>query len=237
MSTLSLVLPCYNEEENVPRTVRACLRWFDAEKIQGEVIAVDDGSKDRTGQLLEDMAKDDRRLKVFHHQKNRGYGNAIATGCDAATMDVIAYMDSDGQFRPEDLSKILPFVGEYRFVSGRRRHRADGFVRNSFGKVLGLMNWLVLGLWVRDVNCGMKAYERSLWQLIKPTVGYEKLFNTEMYMRLKVNGIAWKTVDVPHYPRLAGNPTGAKLYVIVNMFKELIAIRRVQKELVKGKAA
>ncbi len=229
--SLSLVLPCYNEEDNVPVTVRACLAWLARTGMDGEVIAVDDGSRDRTGALLDAMAKEDTHLRVIHNTKNQGYGGAIRAGCDTATKEVIAFMDSDGQFKPEDLEKLLPLLETHRFATGRRRKRADSFIRNMFGKVLGLMNWIVLGLWVRDVNCGMKCYFRDLWPSIRPTVGYEKLFNTEMFLRLKMQGIEWAQVDVPHYPRTAGNPTGAKLYVIVNMFKELWALKKLQRRL------
>lgn len=225
--TFSVVLPCFNEEENVLETVGGVLSWFAAESIKGEIIAVDDGSKDRTHELLLSLAKSSPVLKVMHHDVNQGYGAAIRTGCDAAIMDVIGFMDSDGQFRPEDFKILLPYIQEYAFVTGRRRRRADSFVRGMLGKVLGLMNWIVLGLWVRDVNCGMKIFRRETWPLIRPTKGFEKLFNTEMFLHLKLRKIPWMQVDVPHYPRRAGNPTGAKFYVIIRMFKELRGLRQL----------
>ncbi len=225
-STLSLVLPCYNEEENVTYVVAEALSWFDSAGHKGEVIAVDDGSKDRTREILEDIAKKDSRLRVVSHEKNQGYGLAIRLGADAATMDNIAFVDSDGQFHISDLDLLLPHLKGYAFVTGRRRKRADSFTRGMLGKVLGAMNVLALGLWVRDVNCGMKAFRRSVWPKIRPTHGVEKLFNTEMFLRLKQEKIPWKQVDVPHFPRRAGNPTGAKFYVIKRMFTELYEIRR-----------
>ena len=94
-----------------------------------------------------------------------------------------------------------------------------------FGKVLGAMNILVLGLWVRDVNCGLKLFRRDIWKDIRPTRGVEKLFNTEMFLRLKQKKIPWHQVNVPHYPRRAGTPTGGSVRVIVRMFKELWDLR------------
>lgn len=222
---LSLVLPCYNEEANVERTVRDVLGWYDKSGTQGEVIAVNDGSRDRTQEILDHLSAADPRLHVIRLEKNQGYGLAIRAGCDAAREDILGFMDSDGQFHAEDLGLLLPHIDQYQFVSGRRRKRADSFIRNTFGKVLGAMNVLVLALWVRDVNCGLKVFRRSLWPTIRPTHGVEKLFNTELFLRLKRAGIPWLTVDVPHYPRTAGNPTGAKIYVIVRMFQELWGLR------------
>lgn len=223
--TLSLVLPCYNEEANVERTVQDVLAWFDRGGIQGEVIAVDDGSKDATASILQRLASTDRRLRIVRHDKNQGYGLAVRSGCDAGTQEIIAFMDSDGQFHAEDLWPLLLHLREYAFVTGRRRKRADSPVRNFLGKVLGGMNVLLFGLWVRDVNCGMKVFRREIWQSIRPTRAVEKLYNTEMFLRLKRQGIPWKHVDVPHYPRRAGKPTGASAHVILRMIKELWDLR------------
>ncbi len=232
VTRFSLVLPSFNEEANIERSARAVDAWYATCGLDGEIIVVDDGSKDGSPAILERLAKELPRLTVVRHEVNQGYGLAIRTGIDATKEDAVGFMDSDGQFHAEDLSLLLSHLDGYRFVTGRRRKRADSPVRNVFGKILGLMNWAVLGLWVRDVNCGMKVFHRDLWPIIRPTHGVEKLFNTELFLRLKENGIPWLTVDVPHYPRIAGNPTGAKLYVIVRMFQELWGLRSK----VRGKA-
>lgn len=195
------------------------------EKISGDIIVVDDGSKDTSFSILQDLQKKVPNLKIVQHKKNGGYGIAVRSGCDSATTDWIAFMDSDGQFKAKDFNLLLPYTKDFSFVTGRRAHRADSFVRNMFGKVLGGMNVLVLGLWVRDVNCGMKMFTRDVWPTIRPTRGVEKLFNTEMFLRLKRNKIPWKTVNVPHYPRLLGTPTGGSIRVIFRMFKELWDLR------------
>lgn len=222
---LSIVLPCYNEEENVRNTVREALAWLNSANISGEVVCVDDGSRDRTGQLLDQLSQEDARVRVIHHQKNGGYGVAIRTGCDAAAGELISFVDSDGQFRIADLGLLLPFIDQYPLVTGRRRHRADPLPRKIFGKVLGLAIFVLYGMWLRDVNCGMKVFRKELWPVIRPVHGVEKLFNTEVFLRMKRAGIAWKTVDVPHYPRMLGNPTGAKLSVIIRMFREMWDLR------------
>ena len=231
LPSLSLILPCYNEEENAAATVREVAEWFGKEGPSlglrgGEIIAVDDGSRDRTGAILDSLKAEVPQLKVIHRGKNGGYGIAVRAGCDAATSEWIAFMDSDGQFHVQDLRLLLAHAGAYPFVTGRRAHRADKLVRNMFGKVLGAMNVLVLGLWVRDVNCGMKAFRRDIWPQIRPVHGVEKLFNTEMFLNLKRKRIPWFQVNVPHYPRRAGKQTGGSVRVIFRMFKELWDLRR-----------
>ncbi len=223
---ISVVLPCYNEEENIAGTVQSVLAWMKESGVQGEVIAVNDGSADGTGRLLAEMERTEPRLQVITHDRNQGYGAAVRSGCDAATQEVIAFMDSDGQFRIEDIALLLPHLEQYRFVAGRRRKRADPLFRRVYGKVLGVANFLAFHIWIRDVNCGFKVFRRSLWPVIRPEYGVEKLLNTEMFWRLKRAGIPWVQVDVPHYPRIRGNPTGAKLYVIGRMFREMRQLRR-----------
>lgn len=223
--TLSVILPCYNEEQNIEHSVRDVAEWMKADGVEGEIIVVDDGSKDRSLQILGELARELPNLRVVKHEKNGGYGVAVRSGCDAATTEWISFMDSDGQFEAKDMRLLLAHTDKYAFITGRRGHRADGFVRNSFGKILGAMNVLVLGIWVRDVNCGMKLFRKDIWQTIRPTHGVEKLFNTEMFLRLKRNNIPWMTVNVPHYPRRAGTPTGGSGRVILRMFRELWDLR------------
>ncbi len=199
--------------------------WIKNAHVDGEIIVVNDGSTDQSLTVLKKLEKEITHMRIVDLKKNGGYGIAVRAGCDAATTDIISFMDSDLQFHAEDLSLLLAHINEYTFVTGRRAHRADSFVRNMFGKILGGMNVLVLGLWVRDVNCGMKMFHRDIWKTIRPEHGVEKLFNTEMFLRLKRNNIPWLTVNVPHYPRLAGNPTGGSVRVIIRMFWELWNLR------------
>lgn len=205
--------------------MRDVASWMKNAKVKGEIIVVNDGSTDQSSAVLKKLEKEIPHLRIVDLKKNGGYGIAVRAGCDAATTDIISFMDSDLQFHAEDLSLLLAHIDQYAFVTGRRAHRADSFVRNMFGKILGAMNLVVLGLWVRDVNCGMKMFHRSIWKTIRPEHGVEKLFNTEMFLRMKRNKIPWFTINVPHYPRLAGNPTGGSVRVIVRMFKELWDLR------------
>jgi glycosyltransferase involved in cell wall biosynthesis len=223
--TLSVILPCFNEEQNIASSVRDVASWMKKEHISGEIIVVNDGSTDGSLTVLRKLESEIPHLRVVDLPKNGGYGIAVRAGCDAATTDLISFMDSDLQFHAEDLSLLLTHIDDYAFVTGRRAHRADSLVRNAFGKILGGMNVVVLGLWVRDVNCGMKMFRRDIWKTIRPVHGVEKLFNTEMFLRLKRNKIPWLTVNVPHYPRIAGNPTGGSVRVIIRMFWELWNLR------------
>ena len=224
--SLSIVLPCFNEREAIAQTVHAVSAWMKCQGHQGEIIVVNDGSTDSTAEVLAKLASEIPHLHIITHERNLGYGLAVRSGCDAGTCATIAFMDSDGQFDPHDFRLLLPVLKDCAFVTGRRRHRADPPLRNLFGKILGIMDVVVFGVWVRDINCGMKAFRRSIWPAIRPTIALEKLFNTEIFLYLKRHHIAWQQVDVPHYPRQFGQPTGGTLTIIFKMFKEVLALFR-----------
>ena len=222
---LSVVLPAYNEEANIEATVRDVLVWMQKSGIEGEIIVTNDGSKDATGEILQRMAQEIPILKIVTHEVNKGYGSAVRSGLDRATKEWISYMDSDGQFKTADFDKLLPYLGEYRIVTGRRRKRADPFMRKVNAKGFAFLNLVILGIWVRDINCAMKIFHRSIWQKIRPEFSTGALINAEIFYRAHRNGIKWKQVFVEHYPRKFGTQTGANIKVILTMFRDMCRLR------------
>ncbi|MBI3331874.1 glycosyltransferase family 2 protein [Candidatus Peregrinibacteria bacterium] len=227
--TVSVVLPCYNEEGNIERVTRDAFEWFKSRKIDGEVVVTNDGSKDASAQILTRLRRFFPKLVVVTHPVNRGYGAALRSGCDNASGDVIVVMDSDRQFHVEDAATLLPLLSEFDLVTGYREKRADPFMRLLNATMYGLLVRYYLGVRVRDVNCALKAFKRSIWSKIRPQFGAGALYNAELFLRAKETGIAWGEVSVPHYPRIAGTQTGAKLSVILRMFKELAELKRRHK--------
>ncbi|MSR67643.1 glycosyltransferase family 2 protein [Candidatus Peribacteria bacterium] len=225
---LSIVMPAFNEELNIERTVRETKAWLETKKEPWEIVVVNDGSRDGTGGVLETLAREIPELNIVTHEKNRGYGAAVGSGCDAAKGDVIGYMDSDGQFKAKDFDLLLPKLSEASFITGRRRKRADPFIRKLNAKLFGLLSWVVLGIWVRDINCAMKVFTKEVWKQTRPTHSTGALINAEMFTRAQKAGIPWIVVDVPHAKREFGTQTGANLGVILRMFRELWALKNVQ---------
>lgn len=226
LSSLTVVLPAYNEAPNIAATVDDVLSWLDKSGVDGEVIVVDDGSGDGMGAAVQTVAERDTRVRLIVHERNRGYGAAIHTGCDAATREWIVFMDSDGQFHADDIGTLAKGADTYGFISGVRRRRADPFNRKLNAFLYGTLIRLVLGVHVRDLNCGLKMFKKDVWQKVRPKHATGALFNAEVFLRLKKNGIPWGDIPVEHYPRAKGQQTGAKASVIVRMFTELWALRR-----------
>ncbi len=224
---LSIVLPCFNEELNIERTLRDTVLWLKEKKSRWEIVVVNDGSKDATAAVLETLKQQVPELRVVTHEKNLGYGAAVRSGCSAARGDIIGFMDSDGQFNAADFDLLLPHLSEVSFIAGHRRKRADPFIRKLNAKLFGLLSWIVLGIWVRDINCAMKVFTRKTWEQVRPVHSTGALINAEMFHRAQKTGIRWKSIDVPHSPRLFGTQTGANLRVILRMFRELWTLKHL----------
>jgi glycosyltransferase involved in cell wall biosynthesis len=223
---ISIVLPAYNEEANVAAVVREVARYVGERGLDAEIIVVNDGSKDRTGDILRELEKEIPQLRPQHHPQNRGYGAALRTGFDAARKRYVFYMDGDGQFHIDDLDQLLPLAGEDWIVTGYRIERRDPFVRRLNAKLFGgFLVRILLGVRVRDLNCAFKLIPKKVLDSINlESTG--ALINAELYGRAIRKNFGIKEVGVHHYPREAGVQTGAHLSVILRAFYDLFRLRQ-----------
>ncbi len=224
---LSVVLPAFNEEANIDRVVRDCVAYLETTGLDYELVVTNDGSKDRTGAILDELAKEFPRLRPQHHPQNRGYGAALRTGFDAAQKRFVFYMDGDGQFDIKELDIILPLVtDDDHIVTGYRIKRNDPLIRRLNAKLFG--GWLVrimLNVYVKDLNCAFKLIPKKVLNAITlESTG--ALINAELYGRAVNKGFKIKETGVHHYPRTAGVQTGAHLSVIVGAFYDLFRLRQ-----------
>jgi glycosyltransferase involved in cell wall biosynthesis len=224
---LSVVLPAFNEEANIEQVVRQCVAYLDERMPSYELLVVNDGSHDRTGQILDGLVGECPRLRPLHHPQNRGYGAALRTGFSAATKRFVFYMDGDGQFDIRDLDLLLPLAtDEDHIVTGFRIERRDPFVRRLNARLFGgFLVRVMLGVRVRDLNCAFKLIPKKVFdQITLESPG--ALINAELYGRAVRRGFSIKEVGVHHYPRTAGVQTGAHLSVILRAFYDLARLRR-----------
>jgi len=218
--SISVFFPCYNEQENIGRTVEQTLAVLKSLKADFEVIIIDDGSCDRTGQMADEMARRDNRVKVVHHPRNLGYGAALQSGFKAATKELVFYTDGDGQFDINEMPPLLPLMERYDIVSCYRLNRQESSVRRINGWCWTKLVCLLFGLKIRDVDCAFKLYKREIFDNIKLS-STGALIDAEVLARAARKGYRITQRPVHHYPRTAGVQTGANLRVILRAFKEL----------------
>ncbi len=221
---VSVFFPCYNEEENVEPTTLAALRACDRLLDDYEIIIVNDGSSDRTGEIADRLAVEHSRVRAVHNQPNRGYGGALQRGIAEAQKSYIFYTDGDGQFDFEELEKVLPLMRKYDIVSPYRMDRQDPIHRRVNAACWGMLVRRLFSLSVRDIDCAFKLFPRRLFQEIELR-SEGALIDTEILARAKRRGYTIGQVGVHHYARTAGESTGANPKVILRAFAELWALR------------
>ena len=223
--SLSIFFPCYNEEDSIETLVGKTVETASKITSDYEIIIVNDGSSDKTGQIADRLAEQNGQVRVVHHETNSGYGAALQTGFRTATKDLVFYTDGDGQFDIGELPKLMPLITECDIVSGYRINRQDGSIRKLNALCWGTLVCILFKMRVRDIDCAFKLYKREIFDNIeRQSTG--ALIDAEILARALRKGYTIKQIGVKHYPRLAGTQTGANLSVILRAFKELFKLRK-----------
>jgi hypothetical protein len=217
---LSLCMPAYNEATNIEDTLDAACAILPEFVQRFEVVVVDDGSKDNTGELVARYAEREPRILLERHDRNRGYGAAVSTGLRAAKGDLVAFTDSDGQFTILDLPQLLIGMEGSDVVVGYRYQRADNWVRRMNARAWGCLIRTVLGVRVKDLDCAFKLFPRRVVDELQLTATGAAI-NAEILVQCVQKGYRIREFPVTHYPRYHGAPTGAALRVIYKAFREL----------------
>lgn len=210
---LSVILPAYNEENNIKLAIEEISGFLGKTGLPFELIVVNDGSKDRTSQILVELARQQKNLVVINHNQNLGYGAALRSGFKMATGDLIFFTDSDRQFDIEDLFVFLAKIKEYDFVVGEREKRRDPIHRVLIASTFATLVRLLFGLRVRDVDCAFKLFRKEVIQNIELR-SYGALINLEIFALAKKKGYKFSQLPVKHFPRKAGKPTGGGFRVL-----------------------
>lgn len=240
--SLSIFFPAHNEEANIAETIQKTLAL--TERLSRlrrylshyEIIVVNDGSKDKTGEIAQSLAAANPSVRVIEHGVNRGYGAALQSGIQGAKEDYIFFTDADLQFDVEEIEKLLKHVDRYDVIIGYRAPRKDPLPRLFFAWGWNRLNRLLFGLKVRDIDCAFKLFRRDLVQNLNLS-STGAMISAEMLIKLKRQGVRIKEVPVTHLPRLHGTPTGAKPSVILRAFQEMVRLYRGELGLVTHKQA
>lgn len=226
LSSLSIFFPAYNEEGNIATTIIDAKSAAEAVSLKHEIIVVNDGSTDRTVDVVKELQKNDSSIKLISHQTNQGYGAAVKTGLRSCRMDWIFFTDSDGQFHYDELEKFVAAAGSADLIIGYRRKRMDPFHRVFVAQVLlKIWNFLLFGLTIRDVDCAYKLFKKEVRDAIKLETE-SAITVTEFLVKAKSLGYRILQLPVNHYPRKFGVQTGGNWHVILKAAKESFKLRK-----------
>jgi glycosyltransferase involved in cell wall biosynthesis len=225
---LSLFFPAHDEEENLEALVAEALEALPELADTFEIIAVDDGSKDRTPEIADALvAAHPDVVRVVHHPTNLGYGSALRSGFGAARYELVTFIDGDRQFRVADVGRLLERMARPDapdVVAGYRIKRADPVVRTVYARLYRLANRIFFGLTVRDVDCACKLFRREALDGLRVESG-GAFFSAEMLIKLRAAGRSVVEVGIPHYPRMAGSASGARPSVVFRAVRDFWLLR------------
>jgi len=220
---ISLVLPCHNEAENIQAVIGEAMQALPKIIDDFEIIVIDDGSTDKTQEIVEQLIKYEPRLKLKIHPKNLGYGSALRSGFQAAEKRWFFLTDADRQFQISELTKFIPYLNQSRMVIGYRESRKDPIHRRIYGRVFSSLIRVLFKVKARDTNCAFKVFDRKIIEdekLISPGA----LISAELLMIAKKKGIEPIEVPVSHFPRRAGKQSGGSVKVILRAGFELLKL-------------
>ena len=225
VDSLSVFFPAYNDAPSLPTLIARTFAVLEQNVPDFEVIVVNDGSQDNTAEVLQQLQQlHGPRLRVIHHDKNRGYGGALRTGFASATRDFVFYTDGDGQYDPGELPLLLermsPDVG---LVNGYKLDRNDPQHRIWIGKAYNAFARFLFRVRIRDIDCDYRLIRRSLLEEIK-LISTSGTICVELVRKLELTGYRVVEVEVHHYPRLHGRSQFFRVRSLLQTLLQLIRL-------------
>ena len=218
---LSVIVPAYNEEQSLNSLVERLSNTFKKNNIDGEIIIVNDGSTDKTQEIATDLSKKFENIIVIQHNRRKEKTEALHTGFVNASGKLLAMIDADLQYAPEDLTKLLDKLNEgYDVVNGWRKNRKDSIIRKMPSSFYNAVSRFSFGMKIHDFNSGFKIFKREVFEDLELRLGTHRyLLNIAHHKGYRVG-----EVEVIHFPRKKGKSKYGASRMFWGFF-DLIALR------------
>ena len=214
MPELSIVFPLYNEQENIPHVIPPVISVLEGRGIDYELVLVDNGSRDRTGELLRELAAQNKRLKTVRVEVNQGYGWGIICGLNHAVGEYVGYMGSDGQILPQDIVRVYDMIKQdgLEFAKVKRVSRGDGWIRKINTLCYNNLFYTLFRVRSFDINGTPKIFKHTLLDKFNP-VSKDWFLDAELMIKAQAMGIEVGEVPVNFLPRKGGR-SNVKLHTV-----------------------
>ncbi|MCU1504721.1 MAG: glycosyl transferase family 2 [Ilumatobacteraceae bacterium] len=224
IATVSAVFPCYNDEPTIGRLVDDVHDALCRLVADVEVIVVNDGSADGSGVLLDRLAVTRPWLRVIHHERNGGYGQALISGFSAARNDWIFYTDGDAQYDAREAALLVPLAtADVDIVQGYKIGRGDSWHRKVIGRIYHHVVKALFRLKVRDTDCDFRLFRRSLFTE-RPLVSTSGVICVEMMRSFESAGARFVETPVHHYFRPAGRSQFFRVRALAHSARQLVEL-------------
>ncbi len=222
--SVSAVFPCYNDESSIGGLVDDVYAALSSLVESVEVVVVNDGSPDGAGALLDSMATDRPWLRVVHHERNCGYGQALISGFTASRHDWIFYTDGDAQYDAKEAALLVPLAGvDVDIVQGYKMGRGDSWYRKVIGRCYHHVVKRLFNLHVRDTDCDFRLFRRQLI-IDRPLTSTSGVICVEMMRSFQQAGARFVETPVHHYERPTGRSQFFRLPAIARSARQLLEL-------------
>lgn len=203
-NSISIFFPAYNDGGTIASMVVTALLTLQELSDDFEIIVVNDGSSDYTPQVLEELAGKYDRVRIIHHEKNRGYGGALKTGFQSASKELVFYTDGDAQYDVRELKLLFPALKDgVDMVNGFKISRSDPWYRILLGRIYHWVTALSFGLRIKDVDCDFRLMRRHIFDRVQ-LESNSGVICVEMMKKIQDAGFVIAEVPVHHYHRAYG---------------------------------
>lgn len=203
---ISVIFPCYNEEKNIIKQISSAVSALSKITPDYEIIVVNDGSTDKSGILLKQLARQNDKIKIVSHDSNLCYGETLKSGFRQATKDLVFFTSMDNQYDINQINEFLPYIGQNDIVVGYRAKRKDPFHRILIARTYNLLIHILYGLKINDVDCAFKLFKKSVISRLDIKSSYS-FIDAEILLKAKRAGYSIKQLEVKHFPRVFGSST------------------------------
>ncbi|MFH0942767.1 MAG: glycosyltransferase family 2 protein [Candidatus Beckwithbacteria bacterium] len=221
---LSIFFPAFNEEFVIQKTIAAAIKVAREVAETYEIIVINDGSTDRTGEMIEAMISRNPSIRLISHPINQGYGAAIKSGLAAVRYPWVIACDSDGQFDLTEIKKFTPYMNNHDLIIGYRLKRSDSRYRRFMAFILKLVNLILFKINFKDIDCGFKLFKKEVIAAVGPLATNSAITVTEFIAKSLHQGFKIKEIGVHHHSRSGGQQTGGKPSVVIKGAKEAIRL-------------
>ena len=220
---ISAFFPCYNDSSTLQGLIEKALEVLGDLSEDYEVIVVDDGSSDTSGEVIDTLANSYEKVRVVRHDRNRGYGAALRSGIKTSTKEWVFYTDSDGQYDLEDLRRLHELSGAADVVNGYKKNRSDPWYRKFLGSTYNAIIRLIFAIPIRDTDCDFRLMRGDLVRGLDLRSEGGAIC-VEMIKGLQAGGATFAETPVSHYPRQVGKSQFFHLKNLVVMGGELASL-------------
>jgi glycosyltransferase involved in cell wall biosynthesis len=224
--TLSVFFPAYYDEKNISKVVTKAVEVIESLQIKDyEVTIIEDGSPDNTAKAADELAEKFPKVKVIHHEKNKGYGATLYEGFMSARFDYVFYTDGDNQFDLEELRKFVALVPYSDIVVGYRKKKQYSVYRKVTSFVYNALLRLMFDIDYIDIDCAFKLIKRDLFDKIKIKTK-DAFIDAEIMIQANLLGYKSTEIGVKHLPRVDGISTAARPSIIIRTIREILQFRK-----------